>query len=1106
MPRIFDNISARLLPAIQEALKVSRRADFAVGYFNLRGWRQLAPLVDEWAGGPGSCCRLLVGMHRPPEQPAPGDDEMDNATANRLRKRVAESFREQLAAGAPTNADEAGLRQLARQLRESKLVVKLFLRYPLHAKLYLAHRDDKTNPVIGYLGSSNLTYAGLAGQGELNVDVMDHDACGKLVAWFEDRWRDQFCVDVSKELAEIIDESWAREVPPPPHHIYVKMAYHLSNEARKGVEEFRIPPEFDGKLFEFQKAAVKIAARHLDQRGGVLIGDVVGLGKTLMATAVARIFEETPHNLETLILCPKNLVPMWEDYKARYRMRARVLPISMAQKRLTTDFPRYRVVLIDESHNLRNREGGRYRAIKAYVERNDCKCILLSATPYNKSYLDLGSQLRLFLADDGDVGVRPERLLRDIGETEFVRRHQCGVRTLAAFEKSEHPDDWRELMRLFMVRRTRGFIEANYAETDPATGRKFLTFPDGRRSYFPRRDPLTARFPINDADPADQYARLYGPAVVDAVNRLALPRYGLGNYAAPGAKPNDVEARVFGDLSRAGHRLMGFCRTNLFKRLESSGQSFLDSVGRHLLRNYVYLHALQNRLPVPIGTQESELLDQHRDDEPADAKAPDDGRAPRTEAEFAARAAVVYAAYSADYRKRFKWVRADQFDKSLAHELRADNKELLGVLATAGAWDAHRDAKLNRLEELLTRDHPGQKVLVFSQFSDTVHYLEAELRRRKVAGVGAATGRSANPTDLAKRFSPVSNGARATVPPDRELRVLLATDVLSEGQNLQDCAVVVNYDLPWAIIRLIQRAGRVDRIGQQAEVIRCYSFLPAEGVERIIQLRSRVRDRLKQNAEVVGTDEAFFEDDGATQPLLDLYHEKAGVLDGEADAEVDLASYAYQIWKNATDAEPGLAKQIEAMPNVVYSAKAHAATPAEPPGVLVYSRTAEGYDALSWVGHTGKSVTESQFSILRAAACNPGDPCLPRAENHHELVQAALDHVAAEEKAVGGQLGRPSGARFRVYERLTRHSDSLRNTLLRNVPLEKALADILRFPLKTGAADAVNRLLKSNATDEELAGLVVRLRDDNGLCVVEEDAPRQEAQIVCSLGLIVPKR
>ena len=132
-----------------------------------------------------------------------------------------------------------------------------------------------------------------------------------------------------------------------------------------------------------------------------------------MATAVARIFEDD-YGLETLIICPKNLVPMWKDYVYQYQLRATVLSLS----RVIGELPhlrRYRLVVIDESHNLRNREGRRYRAIQEYVRANESKCILLSATPYNKTYLDLSSQLRIFVEDDQDIGVRPERLLRELG-------------------------------------------------------------------------------------------------------------------------------------------------------------------------------------------------------------------------------------------------------------------------------------------------------------------------------------------------------------------------------------------------------------------------------------------------------------------------------------------------------------------------------------------------------------------------------------------------------------------------------------------------------------------------------------------------------------------
>ncbi len=214
------------------------------------------------------------------------------------------------------------------------------------------------------------------------------------------------------------------------------------------------------------------------------MGDVVGLGKTVMAATLVRIFQDD-YNWQTLILCPKNLVSMWQDYVYRYKLTAEVLSTSRVIRELR-DMKRYRLVLLDESQNIRNRETKTFRAIHEYIDGNDSKCILLSATPYNKSYLDLYFQLNLFIPEDKDMGLRPESLLRELGgEVEFIRRHQCGVRTLAAFEKSEYADDWRELMRLCLVRRTRSFIEDNYAETNPTNGRKFLTFGDGKPFYFP---------------------------------------------------------------------------------------------------------------------------------------------------------------------------------------------------------------------------------------------------------------------------------------------------------------------------------------------------------------------------------------------------------------------------------------------------------------------------------------------------------------------------------------------------------------------------------------------------------------------------------------------
>jgi hypothetical protein len=349
----------------------------------------------------------------------------------------------------------------------------------------------------------------------------------------------------------------------------------------------------------------------------------------------------------------------------------------------------------------------------------------------------------------------------------------------------------------------------------------------------------------------------------------------------------------------------------------------------------------------------------------------------------------------------------------------------------------------------------------------------------------------------------VSNDKRDKVTPERELRVLIATDILSEGQNLQDCAIVVNYDLPWAIIRLIQRAGRVDRIGQEADRILCYSFFIADGVERIIKLRGRVRHRLKENAEVVGSDEAFFEDQSSDQTVRDLFTEKAELLDGDDDSEVDLASQAYQIWKNATDENPELLKAIEALPDVIYGTRQHAPIPNRPEGVLVYMRTAEGNDALAYMDKKGESITESQIEILRAAACKPDTPAQPRHDLHHPTVQKAVEHIVSEEKRIGGQLGSPRGARFRTYERLKHYVQDIQGTLFEAnaEDINRALDEIYRYPLRQVATDTLNRQLKSGISDDQLAELVLMLRAEGRLCIVHEEEETREPRIVCSMGL-----
>lgn len=1101
MPKIFDNISLHLKTGLLETIESSYRADFCVGYFNLRGWKLLMNHIDHFEGE-DNCCRLLVGMQSPEEnllRQALSEAKkrlMDNPTALALKKEIAKSFTRQLTFGIPTNEDEDCLRKLRIQISDKKVKVKLFLAYPLHAKLYLCHKNDKDAPLIGYVGSSNLTMAGLSQQGELNVNVVEQDAAEKLYKWFEERWEDRWCVDISEELVQILDDSWAGENSIPPYYIYLKIAYHLSQEARCGIGNYIIPKILQSDLLPFQMNAVSVAARHLDKRGGVLISDVVGLGKTMTASAIAKLFEETFFT-ETLIICPKNIVQMWEGYVHTYQLRAKVQSISKVDRNFLEETRRYRVVIIDESHNLRNREGKRYAIVKEYLEKNESKVILLTATPYNKSYLDISSQLRLFIPEDKDIGISPENFIREVGGAiEFIAKYQYSPNTLLAFEKSNYAEDWQELLKLYMVRRTRTFIKENYATYDPGKKQYYLTFNDGRKEYFPDRIPKKIEYSFDPNDKKDLYVKLYDDEVVQIINSLFLARYGLGNYIdkEKEVQANSEEKKIIANLSRAGKRLMGFCRTNLFKRLESSGFSFLISLARHVLRNEVFIYAIENGLPLPIGQQEKaemdEFLEENENDEQVELNLITD------EKEYYNLAKIYYDKFVSE-KNRYDWISTVLFTKNLKEQLISDVKQIISILKIGKNWNPDEDKQLNALEKLCQKDHKNEKILIFTQFADTAYYLFENLKKRGVENIACATGDLENPTELAYRFSPVSNKVENV---RNEIRVLITTDVLSEGQNLQDSHIIVNYDLPWAIIRLIQRAGRVDRIGQTFDKILCYSFLPQDGIERIIRLRGRLTQRIRENAETVGADEVFF--DGDPVNIRDLYNEKAGILDDD-EGDVDLTSQAYEIWNQAIKANPDLKKKIIKLPDVVYSTKEKHNEVFENNSVITYHRNSYGYEVLSWLNEKGQVISNSQSRILKMAECSLETPAVEKLENHHDLVKKAV--MLAEEEATksGGQLGSQSSARYKTYGILKRYYESVKNTLFETDALKKTIDDIYHYPLRETAREIINRRIKLGCTDDEMANLCIQLRDEGRLCIIEQKDQEtlRTPQIICSMGI-----
>lgn len=1121
MAKIYDNIESKFAEGLQGIITNVgvKRVDFCVGYFNLRGWNLVVEQVDGLTGDYVyendkrifRKCRLLIGMHRPAEElirQLYTEQTLPDANyVSRCKLEIARDFKRQLQLGLPTKQDEFTLRRLSAQMKDEKVCVKLYLREPLHAKLYLAHRpDDNFNKIQAIMGSSNLTYSGLTKQGELNAEFGDSDSAEKFSRWFDDRWEDKFCLDITKELIDIIDNSWAGERDIPPYYIYLKTAYHLSEEARSGIKEFTIPAEFRNSLFEFQQTAVKIAARHLnnEKRGGAMIGDVVGLGKTITACAIAKMYENT-FGSNTLIICPANLQDMWAKYRRQYDLKADIM--SMA-KPIDVDNARYyKLIIVDESHNLRNSQGTRYRNIRDLIQKQDCKVLLLTATPYNKQFKDLSSQLRLFIDDDTDLGIRPEAYIREIGgERRFAERHEDFIRSIKAFERSECQEDWQELMKLFLVRRTRTFIKDNYAKTDPSNGRKYLEFKDGHKSYFPDRVPKAVKFQTVDGD---QYSRLYSKEMIDLMESLKLPRYGLIHYLdeKKAADASAYEKALIDNLSRAGERMMGFCRSTFFKRIDSCGFSFLLTVYRHIMRNAVFIYAIDNKLKLPVSDEntfpedfidDADINDIFQKNNDESSTGEDLPTIPNKMDVYKQKAEDYYNSLTG--KNNVQWIDSKYFKRTLKQQLKKDCEQLIAMIDLCDVWEPETDQKLNELEYLLNNQHKGDKVIVFTQYSDTANYIYSQLKKRGVQHIDKATGGSKSPTAIVERFSPLSN--KAEVSAEDELRILIATDVLSEGQNLQDAHVIVNYDLPWAIIRLIQRAGRVDRIDQSSEKIYCYSFFPAKKVEDIIHLRTRLNARINENAGIVGSDEVFFE--GNEQNLRDMYNEKSGSLDeDEDDVDVDLGSQAFQIWKNATDANPDLKRIIPELSNIVYSTKKAASAIED--GVITYARTYNDFDVLTWYNSKGEIVSQSQKRILQAMACPINEPCLEAQENHLELVNKAINGIKNENTNVGGILGSRFSTKRKIYDLLNHYYEQPLNifyTQEKKALLKFAIDQIYNYPLLENTKFILGRMMRTGSTHDDIVDTVIEMYENGNLCRVDENKTKhKDPAIICSMGL-----
>ena len=1098
MPNIYDNLAddTRLGPALRASLLHFDTVDVATGYLDLRGWREFAGIIGDRSGDVASrpLARVLVGMVAPADsesilaslqediQPPPfGSDIHDREKAVRRRDQLVSHLRNQLMRGLATVEGQATLRALRHQLEDGLVQMRVFTEKPLHGKTYIfCLPNQKFGSKWAYVGSSNLTGAGLNRNLELNIDVQDSDAIDKLASWFDDRWDDPFSLEISGEIIELITESWASPVQPTPFEVYLKVCHSLSEDARDGLG-YVLPASMTSLLLDYQETAVRTLARRIVRRGGTMLGDVVGLGKTLTAIGTALMLQAA-EDYSTLVLCPKNLEPMWLEHCEAYDLDARVVPYSMVDKVLP-DLRRYNLVICDESHNLRNSGTLAYEAIHAYIERNDSKVLLLTATPYNLDFTDVASQLGLYLSDDEDLGIVPTAAIAL--DPNLAVKVDGKINTLAAFRRSDQPEDWRRLMSDHLLRRTRTFVK-RAAKSEMVTlpdgtveERPYLQFADGRRFHFPERVARPLSHDFGDGDPAQL---MEDDVTLDAVQSLTLPRYRLADYDDPKKPHTQSDLSVIEDIRSGRGNVSGFVRTGLFKRLSSSGHSFILSLQRQRARNELFIYALGKGLPLPIGTFTDRQIQVTDEDLESESTA---------EKSIAGR----YAALQGSLPKRTKWVDSSIFRPSLMADLAEDNRVIGKMLDRFGNWEPANDSKIEVLARLIGEEHAGQKVLVFTEYADTADYVGRALTAAGVSHVGVATGNTADPTDLVRQFAPQANalpGQSPTMPNDDDrIDVLIATDVLSEGQNLQDGHVVVNYDLPWAIIRIIQRAGRVDRVGQVADKVFVY-LISHERIEDQINLRRRIKERLGAAAQAFGSDEQFF---GSEQEIKILDDFQSGHFDDEADeldGEVDAVSEAWLVWSNASEKHPDIVARVKTMQDMVHSTRAQYVSETKG-GVTAYVATESGVDAFATSAlNSNGELTErllTPFEAMKLFQAEAETPTAVMRDDHLERQTCLVRGPLTIESLAAGNL---RGIRKWVWERLG-------GTLLLPDRAKPALDALHDRPLTSHATSRLQQARRQRYSLDDVTDLVAQLHEEDRLVVGAADA--DAIRLVCSIGV-----
>ncbi|MEB8328322.1 phospholipase D-like domain-containing protein [Flavobacteriaceae bacterium KMM 6897] len=827
MSSIIDNKKDNLLVTkVNTYLDKTVFSSMAVGYFYLSGFEAIREKLHKVKN-----LKLLIGSrtnnetieqlvkgHKAPEfiQRALKKEQRKSKSQNKdVVIHTKYEYAKDLTFMEQNDDNQVGLSALWELIRDNRIEIRVYTKGFLHSKAYI-FEDDGLGDGIAIVGSSNLSISGLANNTELNVELSHKKDIQDVKKWFDDIWENS--EPFSTELMDMVESSWVQQ-QATPFEVYIKTLYSLITE-RVQIKDHLISDKsaFDfSTLYPFQRDAVNMALNKLENenisQNGVFISDVVGLGKSYIALAIISWYWSQKRK-STLVVCPASLKQMWEDYKEQFQLNCHILSSS---ELLYKDEDRsynlndepiydgYEVVIIDEAHNFRKPNTQKYQILAPYL--NGKKVVLLTATPQNSSVWDIYNQIKLFHQSDvADLNIAPNNL-----KTYFE-----------TYENS--PQHIAELLQNFVIRRTRKDIKNNpkYASLE---------------IEFPRRRLQTIEYEIDESYALNGEISIYANLVDKLFKQNRDDRYQYSIYALTSyLKPGKINERTYQGLSHFGDLVRGLLKMLLFKRLESSAVSFLASLNRMIKRNESILRSINERGLVITGksSQLELFLDSDEDEDLSRLKVTE---------------------YPIDDFRKEDLIAAILFDVNILKEV----QKLVQPIVV----NQKQDTKFEQFIKTVIEPNKSSKILIFSEFTETVEYLykrtKAVYPDLEIERISSSKTKKETKFDIVRRFSPISQtkdgiGLNEI---EQEIQILFTSDVLSEGQNLQDSHIVVNYDFHWNPVRLIQRIGRIDRIGSTANEIKVYNFLPDDNIEQELDLRGRVHRRINEIHQIFGSDSAI---------------------------------------------------------------------------------------------------------------------------------------------------------------------------------------------------------------------------------------------------------